>query len=238
MEKKTLSLEQIDQLYLFTRQHFVEWYDLQSELVDHLANAIETEWQENPKLSFDEALKVQFKKFGIFGFTGVIEERQKGLTKKYNALFWSYYKEFFKLPKIILTLFSIYLLYKFFAFFEKPEYVFVTLLISILGISAIIFIKKTKELERKEKQTLKKWLFEEVAVKMKANSSFIISVTLFNISVQVINHHNYWQNEYIPYASILLVLISLFVYIQLKIIPQKVSEELAKTYPEYQLEIV
>ena len=132
-------------------------------------------------------------------------------------------------------MFSIYLLYKFFTFFEKPEYVFVTLLISILGISAIIFIKKTKELERKEKQTLKKWLFEEVAVKMKANSSFIISVTLFNISVQVINHHNYWQNEYIPYASILLVLISLFVYIQLKIIPQKVSEELAKTYPEYQL---
>jgi hypothetical protein len=24
--------------------------------VDHLANAIETQWQENPKLSFDEAL--------------------------------------------------------------------------------------------------------------------------------------------------------------------------------------
>ena len=87
MEKKTLSLEQIDQLYLFTRQHFVEWYDLQSELVDHLANAIETEWQENPKLSFDEALKVQFKKFGIFGFTGVIEERQKGLTKKIQRPF-------------------------------------------------------------------------------------------------------------------------------------------------------
>jgi hypothetical protein len=25
----------------FTRQHYVEWYDLQSELVDHLANSIE-----------------------------------------------------------------------------------------------------------------------------------------------------------------------------------------------------
>lgn len=36
-----LSAQQIDQLYAFTRQHFVEWYDLQSELVDHLANAIE-----------------------------------------------------------------------------------------------------------------------------------------------------------------------------------------------------
>jgi hypothetical protein len=44
-----LTIEQIDRLSLFTRQHYVEWYDLQSELVDHLANAIETQWQENPK---------------------------------------------------------------------------------------------------------------------------------------------------------------------------------------------
>ena len=44
-----LTTEQIDQLYRFTRQHYVEWYDLQTELVDHLANAIEEQWQENPK---------------------------------------------------------------------------------------------------------------------------------------------------------------------------------------------
>ena len=43
-----LTPQQIDQLYLFTRQHYVEYYDLQTELVDHLANAIETEWQQNP----------------------------------------------------------------------------------------------------------------------------------------------------------------------------------------------
>jgi hypothetical protein len=30
----------------FYTQHYVRWYDLQSELVDHLANSIETEWQE------------------------------------------------------------------------------------------------------------------------------------------------------------------------------------------------
>ena len=51
-----LNPQQIDKLYLFTRQHYVEYYDLQAELVDHLANAIEIEWQQNPKLTFDEAL--------------------------------------------------------------------------------------------------------------------------------------------------------------------------------------
>lgn len=56
-----LSLEQIERLYQFTRQHYVEYYDLQTELVDHLANAIESQWLENPKLSFEQALQVEFK---------------------------------------------------------------------------------------------------------------------------------------------------------------------------------
>lgn len=47
---------QIERLYQFTRQHYVEWYDLQTELVDHLANAIEQQWQENPNISFEDAL--------------------------------------------------------------------------------------------------------------------------------------------------------------------------------------
>ena len=62
-----LSQEQINRLYEFTRQHYVEYYDLQMELVDHLANSIEEQWKENPKLSFETALNIEFKKFGIFG---------------------------------------------------------------------------------------------------------------------------------------------------------------------------
>jgi hypothetical protein len=64
----------------------VEYYDLQTELVDHLANAIETEWQENPKLTFEEILQNEFKKFGVFRFMDVVEKRQAVLGKKYNIL--------------------------------------------------------------------------------------------------------------------------------------------------------
>ena len=67
MEKK-LSIDQIVHLFTFTRQHYVEYFDVQSELVDHLANAIETEWQANPKLPFDEALNKEFKKFNFRAF--------------------------------------------------------------------------------------------------------------------------------------------------------------------------
>ena len=40
-----LTENQIEALYKFTRQHFVYHYDVQTELVDHLANDIEQIWE-------------------------------------------------------------------------------------------------------------------------------------------------------------------------------------------------
>lgn len=158
-----LSTEQIEQLYTFTQQHYVEWYDLQSELVDHLANAIETEWQQNPKLTFEEILNAEFKKFGIFGFMDVVEERQKFLHKKYAKLIWRYYKEFFKLPKIILTLAIIYVLFLTSKVFPNPKYFFLGILVIGIAIVTNKLIKTTRAFKKREKETGKKWLFEEMA---------------------------------------------------------------------------
>ena len=49
---KKVSASQIEKLYRFTRQHYVEYYDVQSELVDHLANGIEEQWKEDPEIPF------------------------------------------------------------------------------------------------------------------------------------------------------------------------------------------
>ena len=98
-----LNPSQIDRLYTFTRQHYVEYYDLQTELVDHLAHAIEAEWEQNPQFSFEEVLNNEFKKFGVFGFMDVVEKRQIALGKKYNRLVLKHFKEFFTVPKIIVT---------------------------------------------------------------------------------------------------------------------------------------
>jgi len=39
-----LTTEQINKLYTFTKKHYVDYYDLQTELVDHLSNGIEAQW--------------------------------------------------------------------------------------------------------------------------------------------------------------------------------------------------
>ena len=78
-----LTKEQIQGLYKFTREHFVEHYDVQTELVDHLANDIEQIWKEKPQLTFREARDTSFKKFGVFGFMDILSEKQKFMEKKY-----------------------------------------------------------------------------------------------------------------------------------------------------------
>ena len=76
-----LTQEQIDALFTFTKKHLVEHYDVQVELVDHLANAIEAQWAENPDISFEEALDKEYKSFGVFGFSGLVEQKQAALHK-------------------------------------------------------------------------------------------------------------------------------------------------------------
>ena len=56
----------IQGLYKFTRKHYVYFYDVQSELVDHLANDIEDIWQAQPNLSFQDARDTSFKKIWYF----------------------------------------------------------------------------------------------------------------------------------------------------------------------------
>ena len=85
-----LSKDQIQELYTFTRKRLVEHYDLQTELVDHLANGIEAHWVTNDKVPFKEALANEFKKFGHFGFRSIIKKRKKVMLKKYRSLIFRF----------------------------------------------------------------------------------------------------------------------------------------------------
>lgn len=228
-----LNEQQINQLYQFTRQHFVEWYDLQSELVDHLANSIEDRWKENPKLTFEEALQLEFKKFGIFGFMDVVEERQKFLGKKYGKMIWKYYKEFFRLPKILVTLGTMYALYLISETLQDTQTLYLCILGTIGVVSGFEIYKTTKAQKLREKATGKKWLFEQ------ATSIFdIYPITL--LPVQIVNisgvfDDESWSQGIAILGSIVLVLFALLLYVQWKVVHRKMSEEMGRIYPEYEI---
>lgn len=138
MENKTLTPQQIEHLHEFCEFHNVKYYDVQIELVDHLASAIEKHWETEPQLTFEEALVDVAEQFGVdpfhfsrpdsllpfpienihanSGFDAITEARAKTLERKYNRLHIRYFFEFFKLPKLVLTIASTLIIYGLFEF--------------------------------------------------------------------------------------------------------------------------
>ena len=226
---KRVNAEQIDRLYTFTRQHFVEYYDLQTELVDHLANAIETLWQTKPQLTFDEALQIEFKKFGVYGFSDVVAERQKALGKRYMKLMARYFKDFFKLPRIILTIALFAVTYKLFEFFP-PAYIPVILILEGFSFYRVIKLKKIYKL--KTAATGKRWLLEEMIYR----GGSAMAVAGMAIQFMHFSLKDNMHQIFIVFMALVFVLSLLHSYIALYIIPAKAQEHLSAAYPGYKWE--
>ncbi|RYJ43898.1 hypothetical protein [Flavobacterium beibuense] len=226
-EIKKISDEEVEKLYDFTKKHFVYYYDLQVELVDHLANAIEEKWGEQPQLSFDDVLKAEFKKFGIFGFTGIVEKRQLALQKKYNKILWGYFKEFFKLPKIMLTLALILFLVK------AMQYIHPitggVLALAILLFSIVRFFVLNRQYNKKVKKTGRRWMLEETIFRC-GGISFIVFIP-YNFIQSLFKDEYTVTAQWIMATAI--VLFALYEYIILYVIISKAEKLLNDTYPEY-----
>lgn len=227
-----LTPEQIERLYQFTRQHYVEWYDLQTELVDHLANAIEQQWQENPKLDFEEVLQIEFKKFGVFGFMDVVEKRQTALGKKYNKLVWKHFKEFFTIPKVILTVCLTTFVFYFFKWFYFSELFSISMMLLFVIIFPFLIVEQRK-IKKRKKETGKVWLFEQIIF---SYGSFAGLLSLpINLAINF-NRSGKMPNDYVLIGfSFTIVALYLIAYIIIKIIPSKAEKYLKETYPEYKL---
>jgi hypothetical protein len=140
--KKQLTPQQIEHLHSFCEKHYVPYYDLQVELVDHLASAIESRWEEEPNIDFEQALNDTYKEFGVTGFSRVRIAREKELLKKYRRMLWQYVGQFFKLPKIILTIAMSALLFLIFRSTDKDSIivVFFIVIVALFEITYFVYI--------------------------------------------------------------------------------------------------
>lgn len=116
----TLTKEQIDSLFAFCEKHLVRYYDVQMELVDHLANAIEEKMKTDKDISFDEALKKVYAGFGVMGFGQMVGIRAGALEKQYSKERWRLFREYFSWPKIGLTALLLALLLVSASWFSSP----------------------------------------------------------------------------------------------------------------------
>ena len=219
--------EEIEQLYQFTRQHYVEYYDVQTELVDHLASSMEENWEKEPELSFEENLQREFKNFGVFGFMEVVEKKSRALEKRYFFLVWREIKQQLGNLRILA-----FFLLTFSAILLMLRYVHPILLATVVflsyGLLIILMITSSRELKRKKRKGEKIYLLE----------------------VFILNTGGYFSLSYIPFqlfyfsdltwsylwvqlgAALVFSFLAFLLYVCLYVFPRKKDQILREQYPE------
>jgi hypothetical protein len=229
-----LTENQIDELYKFTRKHYVYHYDVQSELVDHLANDIENIWQETPNLSFEQARDKSFKKFGIFGFMDVVEKKQSQMTKKYYKIIFKFAKEWFRLPKIVLTLAMIFGFYKL-QNVESSYTIYLIIFFIVISAQLIGVFINSRKLNKKYLESGKKWMFEDIISINGLGNTALLIFYVFDFPFRTSGDF-LLMGEFRKFLSAFLITFVLLLgYITLVVVPKKAQQLLQEMYPEYKL---
>ncbi len=191
-----LSDAQIKKLFEFCEKKQVRYYDVQLELVDHLANSIEEKMEANPLLSFEEALQIVYKDFGIFGFSHIIREKETSVYQEQRKIFYALVKEQLGWPAIFLFIASAILFLSFFAFTGA----FVEVVIFLM-IAAIIILSYTNFSIKKLRKRSKKHL----SITSFFYQSFWIYIPLYLVHFPII----FAPEKYIEVNTLQTVLISI-----------------------------
>jgi hypothetical protein len=227
-----LTKQQIENLYQFTRQHYVVHFDLQTELVDHMANAIESAWEINPAISFEESRDKSFKTFGVFGFMDVLEHRQKAMSKRYHKILWRFVKEWFSFPEVLKTVLIFISAYFLFGL-SYGKYIAIAVCVVLFITVFCKGIKFSKYIKKKENPDEKLWLLEDIIFRYASANIMVFASSIFNFFNISEAFWNYQYSALI--MAIFFTLFAIYSYVSVMILPKNAEKLLKNTYPEYSL---
>ncbi|MDM1406843.1 hypothetical protein [Myroides sp. DF42-4-2] len=229
MERK-VTLQEIEELHRFVRQHYVEFYDVELELVDHLANDIETQWQKDTQLSFEQALEVAFKKFGVFGFSDVVEQKIKQLTNAYYKKSFALLKSFFTVPKIVVTLALFLVLFALIKQVNVDTYESIQSGLFFLGTSFLFYqlwhLYRQKQGRKKRGEAL--WLLHSVLYNLEIWPYYVITFWVIRFAMHRFSAQDnpVFATSSVVFSSLLLTLTVLYLYILKRVVVPQVEADL------------
>lgn len=237
MNERKLTPEEINDLFSFCEEQDVFHYDLQLELVDHLAAAIEHKWKEKPKFTYDKALWAVFDQFGTSGFRKIRRAKEKELRRKYSRVLWKYMGEFFKLPKIILT---IAITLGLFVIFRKSENNLETFL--FLLFPYLIFLAVIQFWNKKRYQISlvpgKSFLLNDHLKRIKSmfDVSFQVPTFALIFYTEYLKHTNAYQahNAYVEFLlAFLVTFFAIFLVAMSIYVPKRIKEDFTREFPQF-----
>ncbi len=224
-------------LFHFCHQHFVYHYDVQVELVDHLASSIENQWEQDSEISFEKALHNSFKGFGITGFSKVKVEKEKALRKKYNRLLWKYLLEFYRLPKIIMTFAFTLVLFTLLKAVDNTLWILVPYFVALTLAISYYYYKFFPNKYKIETKPGKSFMLLNQLKQVQFFAIMAIQLPIQTLNLRNILQADYLVNNNIGLFSLSLLIITLTIgcYGQLMFVPKKIKEHFMEQFAEFAL---
>lgn len=216
-----LTKEQISYLFRFCEKHFVYFYEVQVELVDHLANAVEEEMVKDNRLSFESALDIVYSRFGVMGFAPLVSEKSEQLRRLYSKHYWRLVRQQFGWPKILGFLVTGLSFHTVFTRFPKAGLVLLVVIIAGgLGFSFYNQISFSKFLKKSGKRFMSAFTY------FQTSSGWMVPYILIQYMIQRANVHT---SAIVLSAVVAGYFVSAIVSFQLN---KKIKENLVNEYPE------
>ncbi|HDR50533.1 MAG TPA: hypothetical protein ENN90_02775 [Mariniphaga anaerophila] len=230
---RTVTPEETKKLFEFCREHFVPQYDLQVELVDHMASSIEEQWKTQPDLPFDKALGITFKKFGVYGFSRIKNKKQRELRRRYRRLLFVMLKDFYRWPKIILTLLFTLILFTAFRLLPNDYWALGT----TMAVWVVMALYSGKVLKKHEVNLTEEKRFMLLDFMKEKRFWFFIIINLPNVFINIFGRTLGWHIEMGTLLSLVvsfaLVWFTFLLYLDIFILPKKIKEHFMKQFSEF-----
>lgn len=227
-----LTQKQTDELFKVCKNNAVYHYDVQMEMVDHLASSIEEIWETEPKIDFKTAQKQAILKFGKGSFTRIHREKEKELRKKYNRMLWKYVFEFYRFPKIIMTFVFTAALFLLFQSVEQTRWIMITYFLLLL-VAVIIYHFVISPKFKVKTDVWRNFLLLDHMKQIVQTYFFLFMLPNFCYQTFNMVGANTIQNKWILLViSFLMVFFNVILYAHFFYIPQRIREHFIETYPQ------
>lgn len=229
MIERKITPEEIEELFAFCSKRNVKEYEIQAELVDHLASSIEIQLEQNASLSFYEALDITYSKFAVNGFKEIVKTKRRMFRRKYNLLFLKFLATFFQLPRIILTSFLILSLYSVFWYFDENQAILKTIgsIAIFLNIVYMAIIHPPNQKEGK-----KSYFIIYYFKRLRLSTGLILS-GLFFVALHSGEYFPVQKAEWLDFLiSFLIVLILITTYVLMIYMPKLLNQHFKEQFPD------
>jgi hypothetical protein len=223
--QRNLTEDQITGLFDFVRRKRVRFYDLQVELVDHLATGIEQIWEEEPQASFENARDRVYREFGITGFAHVVDARMNAIGKQVWREAGSFLLSRLYYPEILRTLLVCLALTNLLTLLPNPE------ILSLLLLLLMVFLFVRYQYRRPVWYSQKVRFIRSEGVKGAASIIIGSAQLLCYYLPMAIHEMAQWDVVFAALGSVIIYALGCLCYALTYYADRRAKEDLAEQFP-------